>query len=48
MTPEDMVLKSQEMLEKSHKRSFAFPEEPVVCGLEANYWLLRAIYEKMK
>ena len=48
MTPDEMIKKSEELLKNSHEPNFTFREEPVVNGLEANYWILRAIYEKMK
>jgi hypothetical protein len=46
MAPEDMIRKSAEFMESSHKCNYSYPEESVVNGLEANYWILRAIYEK--
>ena len=48
MTPEEMIRKSEELLKESEERYFTFPEYPVIQVLEANYWMLRAIYQKKK
>jgi len=48
MTAEEMIQKSEEKLKESNERDWTFPEQPIIDGLEANYWILRAIYEKMK
>jgi hypothetical protein len=48
MTPEEMIKKSEALLKESQERDWTFPEYPVVQALEANYWMMRAIYEKMK
>jgi hypothetical protein len=48
MTPDEMIKKSEELMKESQERDFLFPEYPVVKALEANYWMMRAIYGKMK
>lgn len=48
MTPEEMIRKSEELME--HAESFRIIDsESVLIDLElANYWMLRAMYTKLK
>jgi hypothetical protein len=47
MTPEDMIKISEVSLESSKKISFAVPEKAINDMLNANYWVLRAIFERI-
>jgi hypothetical protein len=47
MTLDDMIKKSEECLHTSKKLCYSAPDESICEALNANYWVLRAIFEKL-